>query len=115
MGILQIDHAYPLAKGGQDNFENLCLACELCNLYKSAKTEAVDPETQSLTRLFNPRQQRWSDHFAWSQDGTNIVGLTACGRATAVELKVNNSLSVTVRRNWVRAGWHPPFQHSSGD
>jgi hypothetical protein len=21
---------------------------------------------------------------------------------------LNNSIAVTVRRNWVRAGWHPP-------
>jgi HNH endonuclease len=108
MGILQVDHAHPVSKGGLDTLDNLCLACELCNLYKSAKTTAIDPQTQSEVELFNPRQQQWSDHFAWSQDGTEMIGLTACGRATVVALKLNNSLSVTVRRNWVRAGWHPP-------
>lgn len=34
MGWLQVDHIYPLSKGGTDNDENLCLACELCNQYK---------------------------------------------------------------------------------
>ena len=58
--------------------------------------------------LFNPRQQKWSQHFAWSEDGTKIIGLTACGRATVIALKLNNSLAVIVRRNWVKAGWHPP-------
>jgi HNH endonuclease len=108
MGILQVDHVYPVSKGGQDTADNLCLACELCNLYKWAKIEAIDPQTQALIELFNPRQQKWSEHFAWSNDGTEIVGSTACGRATVVALRLNNSLSVTVRRNWVRAGWHPP-------
>jgi hypothetical protein len=108
MGIFQIDHACPIAKGGQDTEDNLCLACELCNLYKWTKTEAIDPQTQESIGLFNPRQQRWAEHFAWSDDGTEIVGLTGCGRATVVGLRLNNSLSVTVRRNWVRAGWHPP-------
>jgi hypothetical protein len=108
MGIFQIDHAYPVAKGGQDTEDNLCLACELCNLYKWTKTEAIDPQTQESIGLFNPRQQRWAEHFAWSADGTEIMGITVCGRATVIALKLNNSLSVTVRRNWVRAGWHPP-------
>ncbi|MEA5469208.1 hypothetical protein VB714_10030 [Spirulina sp. 06S082] len=58
--------------------------------------------------MFNSRQQRWSDHFQWSKDGTEIIGLTACGRATVAALQLNNSLAVVVRRNWVRAGWHPP-------
>jgi hypothetical protein len=108
MGILQVDHVYPVSKGGQDTLDNLCLACELCNLYKSVKTEAIEPQTQSLIRLFHPRQQRWSEHFAWSRDGTEIMGLSPCGRATVLALKLNNGLSMTVRRNWVRAGWHPP-------
>jgi len=31
MGILQVDHVMPRAKGGSDAEDNLCLACELCN------------------------------------------------------------------------------------
>lgn len=34
MGRLQIDHIQPVAKGGADSEDNLCLACELCNQYK---------------------------------------------------------------------------------
>jgi hypothetical protein len=58
--------------------------------------------------LFNPRQQRWVDHFSWSTDGAEIIGLTACGRTTVIALRLNNELAVTVRKNWIRAGWHPP-------
>jgi hypothetical protein len=108
MGRLQIDHMQPVARGGDDTEENLCLACELCNQYKWVKTHGLDPQTGQLTPLFNPRQQPWTDHFAWSQDGTQIVGLTECGRATVVALNLNSELAVTVRRNWIRAGWHPP-------
>lgn len=95
-------------KAGSDELENLCLACELCNQYKWTKTEFNDPQTGQSIALFNPRQQRWSDHFQWSKDGTEITGLTACGRATVAALQLNNSLAVVVRQNWVRAGWHPP-------
>lgn len=38
MGRLQIDHIQPLAKGGLDTEDNLCLACELCNQYKWVQT-----------------------------------------------------------------------------
>ncbi|MGD2179549.1 HNH endonuclease [Lusitaniella coriacea] len=108
MGKLQIDHIQPKVKGGSDERENLCLACELCNQHKWTKTEDLDPQTREIASLFNPRQQNWQEHFAWSEDATQIMGLTACGRATVIALKLNNALAVMVRRNWVRAGWHPP-------
>lgn len=109
MGWLQVDHIYPVAKGGEDTEDNLCLSCELCNQYKWTKTEELDPETGVKVQLFNPRQQKWQEHFAWSEDSTRIIGITACGRATVLALKLNNSLAVTVRHNWVKAGWHPPI------
>jgi HNH endonuclease len=110
MGRLQIDHIEPVVLGGEDREENLCLACELCNQYKWTQTEAVDPKTGQTIALFHPRQQAWSEHFAWSFDKITILGHTECGRATIEALKLNNTLALTVRRNWVCAGWHPP-QH----
>ena len=109
MGRLQIDHVKPVADGGSDAESNLCLACELCNQYKWAKTSGRDPQSQGIVALFNPRRQKWSEHFAWSSDGSEILGRTACGRATVIALRLNNPLAVTVRRNWIRAGWHPPL------
>jgi hypothetical protein len=110
MGRLQIDHIQPTVKGGSDLEENLCLACELCNQYKWTQTEGIDPQTVQIVTLFHPRRQTWSDHFAWSPDKISILGLTDCGRATVAALNLNNALALTVRRNWVRAGWHPPQQ-----
>lgn len=108
MGRLQIDHIQPVTKGGADSEDNLCLACELCNQYKWTQTEGRDPKTGEILSIFNPRQQRWTEHLAWSSDGTEILGQTACGRATVEALRLNNALAVMVRRNWVQAGWHPP-------
>lgn len=109
MGRLQIDHIQPLAKGGTDTEDNLCLACELCNQYKWVQTESLDPQSSETVSLFNPRQQQWKEHFTWSTEGTEIIGLTACGRATIAALILNNNLAVIVRQNWVKAGWHPPI------
>lgn len=105
---LEIEHIIPLAKGGSDEEANLWMACHTCNLHKGVKTRASDPLTGRDIRLFNPRRQQWSRHFNWSADGTQIIGRTACGRATVVALNLNNLLAVTVKRNWVSAGWHPP-------
>lgn len=108
MGLFHVDHILPVARGGTDHESNLCLACELCNLYKWAKTEGVDPVTGIVVKLFNPRLQKWLDHFSWSEDGLEIVGLTPIGRATIGALRLNNPLALTVRGNWIKAGWHPP-------
>jgi hypothetical protein len=80
----------------------------MCNGYKGKQIDAVDPETSQRTALFNPRKQSWVDHFLWSEDGSMIVGLTACGRATIAALQLNNPLALVVRLEWVSAGWHPP-------
>ena len=108
MGRLQIDHVFPIAKGGSNAEDNLCLACELCNQYKWTKTEAVDPKTGQTISLFNPRTQAWHEHFVWSEDGIELVGKSACGWATVIALRLNNPLAKAVRRNWMKAGWHPP-------
>ncbi|MBC5796515.1 MAG: HNH endonuclease [Sphaerospermopsis kisseleviana] len=108
LGILEIDHIIPKAKGGTDDEENLWLACRLCNGYKGTQTEGFDPVTNQKVKLFNPRQQKWSHHFAWTNNGTHIMGLTAFGRVTVVALQLNNIYAVTVRQAWVSAGWHPP-------
>jgi hypothetical protein len=108
LGKLEIDHIIPVAAGGTNNEENLWLACRLCNSYKGVQTETADPLSGKLVKLFNPRQQGWADHFAWTDDGDQIIGLTPCGRATVIALQLNNVVAVMVRRAWVRAGWHPP-------
>lgn len=57
------DHIQPLSKGGKTSFENLCLACRSCNEFKSDSTEAIDPSTGETTPIFNPRTQKWFEHF----------------------------------------------------
>ncbi|MDY6802286.1 MAG: HNH endonuclease [Cyanobacteriota bacterium] len=108
LGLLEIEHLIPKAKGGSDDEENLWLACRLCNCYKGTQTHGQDPGTDRRIKLFNPRKQQWSRHFKWSEDGVEIIGRTVCGRATVVALQLNNQVAVTVRKQWVMAGWHPP-------
>lgn len=111
-GPFEIEHIIPLFLGGSNNEENLCLSCRLCNSYKSIKITGVDPITQQAVPLFNPRTQRWQDHFRWSRDGLFVMGQTATGRATVDAINLNNDLAVEVRRSWVAVGWHPPAELS---
>lgn len=105
---LEIEHIVPLSRGGTNDEDNLWLSCRSCNAFKGIQTHARDPLSGRRIRLFDPRRQQWARHFYWGEDGTLIIGHTACGRATVVALKLNNLVAVTVRSNWVEVGWHPP-------
>jgi Zn finger protein HypA/HybF involved in hydrogenase expression len=104
----QIDHIIPRARGGKTEPDNLCLACPACNSFKLDRIEAGDPETAESVSLFHPRTQNWHDHFAWSADGTRILGLTPSGRATIFALKMNRLLVVEARSSWTEIRQHPP-------
>ena len=105
---MEIDHIIPEASGGLTIEENLWLACTSCNRYKGSRVASVDPITGVEVMLFNPRQQRWNEHFAWSEDGIEIIGLTLCGQTTVSTLCMNNPAIVGARSLWVQSGWWPP-------
>lgn len=105
---MHIDHITPEARGGATTIDNLCSACYVCNINKCAQQFGLDPHTNKVARLFHPVQQIWSDHFAWDESGSLILGLTPEGRATVVALQMNNETIVRARWRWASAGWHPP-------
>ena len=104
-----MDHLLPESKGGKTERDNLWGACRRCNEFKSNIIEGMDLITGEVVPLFNPRQQSWQVHFAWRENGTRIIGLTAIGRITVELLRLNNEEIVGARHLWVQAGWHPPF------
>jgi hypothetical protein len=103
-----IDHVIPLAQGGVDSLENLALACFHCNRRKSNNLIGIDPQLEIETPLFNPRRNRWYDHFIWSVDQLYIVGLTATGRATVEALAMNRERVIHIRAADQDVGRHPP-------
>lgn len=105
---MEIEHIIPSALGGLTEESNLWLACSLCNEHKGIRVAAPDPLSDEFVPLFNPRQQVWQEHFAWSEDGERIIEQTAVGRATVTALRLNRALLVRSRRIWVAAGLHPP-------
>jgi len=87
---MHVEHIIPLAAGGFSEEENLWMACALCIGYKGTQTHHMDPAAHELVPLYNPRKQSWCEHFHWSDDGVEVLGLTHCGRATIIALKLNN-------------------------
>jgi len=104
----EIEHILPLVAGGETILPNLCFACSTCNRHKGARQTAVDLQTGIIVPFFHPQQERWETHFAWNDDNSEIIGLTATGRATILALKMNRSQLIRVRKMWVKLGEHPP-------
>jgi hypothetical protein len=93
---LQIEHVIPRKHRGSDDTDNLALACAECNLHKGSDLTGIDPDSGQVTQLFNPRRDRWSEHFEW--DGLLILGLSAVGRTTVRLLQLNAPARLRVRR-----------------
>ncbi len=101
----QQDHVIALKHRGPTALENLAWSCADCNAYKGSDLTGVDPKTGRLERLFNPRTDRWAEHFQWN--GAELVGRTALGRVTVTLLQINREERVAVRRELMGAALYP--------
>jgi HNH endonuclease len=105
---MELEHVIPVSQGGLTTADNLALACHGCNNYKQARTMGFDPVTEEFISLYHPREMLWDKHFAWSEDTTFVIGLTAIGRVTVILLKLNRAGVVNLRQILTIVGKHPP-------
>jgi hypothetical protein len=70
--------------------------CFFCNLNKGPNQAGIDPETEAIEPLLNPRRQSWEEHF--EARGPYIVGKTAAGRVTVRVLAMNDEPRLDLRR-----------------
>lgn len=70
--------------------------CQRCNWCKGPNLSGVDPDTGRIVNLFQPRQDRWEDHFEFL--GDRIRAKNAIGRATTWLLEMNSDERVRWRR-----------------
>ena len=82
-----VDHVISEKHGGETVEGNLAFSCQPCNRRKGTDVASVIPGTDGVVRFFNPRRDKWSDHFALV--GFEIVGITPVGEATARILDFN--------------------------
>jgi hypothetical protein len=105
-GTFHVEHVVPRSHGGPSEPDNLALACPGCNLKKSDRIKAVDPDSGRDVRLFHPRRDRWADHFRW--DGYRLVGRTPEGRGTILALELNHPRRLLIREAEESFALFPP-------
>jgi len=92
------DHLIALQHGSETSSANLALACFDCNRLKGTNIASLDPLTGELVALFNPRTEKWTEHF--QLNGVRIIPLTATGRATERLLQMNIRRRLKLRERW---------------
>jgi hypothetical protein len=107
-----VEHVVARKHGGDDDPSNLCLACARCNLLKGSDLTGIDPETGGIERLFNPRLDRWEEHFLLI--GPMITGLTPTGRATVRLMAMNAGQRLQLRAVLIAEGLFPGLAHPNG-
>ena len=100
-----VEHIVPTARGGTDDPANLAWSCPRCNLTKSSRISAHDPETGATVPLFNPRTDSWSDHLRWR--GYRVSGVTPIGRALVVAFDLNHPRRILIRQAEEQFGLFP--------
>jgi HNH endonuclease len=95
----EIDHVIAEKHGGETVEDNLALACKLCNTFKGSDIASVDPLTHEIIPLYNPRRDRWEEHF--QLDGVALTPLTSRARTTIRLLQLNRSDRLEERQLWI--------------
>ena len=84
----QIDHIISEKHGGVTNENNLAYACAYCNRHKGSDIGSIIIQTNEFVRFFNPRIDRWLDHF--ELNSSKINPLTNIGEVTSYILRFND-------------------------
>lgn len=101
----ELDHIISLKHGGPTEFENLAYACMRCNRHKGTDLGSINWQTRQLVRFFNPRADRWAEHFQLR--GAEIVSLTEIGEVTARIFGFNSSKRLKERTLLITVGLYP--------
>ena len=104
----EVDHVVSEKHGGATAAENLAYACLTCNRRKGSDLASIDPVSGALVRLFNPRTDRWADHFSLSADGTVIQPASPAGVVTVRVLHLNDPERQLERAALRAIGRYPP-------
>lgn len=84
----EADHIISEKHGGPTQEDNLAQACVFCNQAKGSDIGSIHWESGAFVRFFNPRTDRWADHFVLV--GSWIEGITEIGAVTAQILGFNS-------------------------
>jgi hypothetical protein len=100
----EVDHVISLKHGGSTTIDNLAFACFSCNRQKGTDIGSRS-SADEFVRFFNPRTDRWSEHFRL--DGVIIRPLTAIGEVTARILNFNSIERLLERQDLIDLKRYP--------
>ena len=101
----EVDHVISRKHGGITDQSNLAFSCARCNRAKGSDIGSVLPATGQYCRLFNPRIDRWTEHF--SLEGSQIVGRSDVALVTIKILRLNDQERVVERELLRQIGEYP--------
>jgi hypothetical protein len=97
----------PNRSAGTDEAGNLALACPTCNYYKSNHLLGLDEDGMAGRPLFNPRKDRWEEHFEFDAAAFHLRGKTPEARGTINRLRMNQAIQIEARRLWMELEIYP--------
>lgn len=98
-----------LPRSGPYHLDNFAWSCSFCNIAKGH--QITGQSGRRRFRLFDPRRDRWPDHFYFLHGHLLIVGLPGIGQATERALQMNDSQPegpIGTRHEAIVAGRYPP-------
>jgi hypothetical protein len=98
----QVEHIISRKHGGLSKPENFAYACVFCNRFKGSDIASLSAETNELSRFYNPRTDRWREHF--NLIGITILPLTPVAEATVRILQINSEERLLEREILHRRG-----------
>ncbi len=104
----EVDHILSVKHRGLSVLENLAFACFHCNRHKGTDLGSVTIRTSTLVRFYNPRLDRWKEHFYWNED--RIEPLTDIGEVTVRLLDFNHPERVAFRKLLSETGRYPTVE-----
>lgn len=100
----EVEHIISLKHGGSSESSNLAYACAFFNRHKGSDVGSVS-ETGEFSRFFNPRADRWSEHFRLV--GNVIRPRSLIGEVTARILLFNHTDQLLERAGLISVGRYP--------
>ena len=106
----QVDHIISEKHNGPTEADNLAYACTFCNRNKGSDTGSIVRDTDQFIRFYNPRTDRWADHFRLN--GVIIDSLTEIGEVTVRILGFNELERLLEREALQMVNRYPPDEAS---
>jgi 5-methylcytosine-specific restriction endonuclease McrA len=101
----EVDHIISVKHGGTTVEDNLAYACMTCNRRKGSDLGSIPRPTGELVRFFNPRTDKWADHFEANDEW--LKPLTEIGEVTVRIFGFNTMERILERGELIALGRYP--------